>query len=346
MQSLQSTIKCNKTRSACIENVDYPHKVVQESLVMNELEEKKKRLRKRKCPLASMHIWDVSTLTHNHWSIRQASLGNKSGAGSEGNRVSHLVIQLIFMECPQRPGDYSRHLRCKDKQVTFIIWWSEPKPKQLSRGLVMCLAYSFPGLVPWNTLTFLTLSASMSNLSPGWPNMNKHRRATARKLMEAPSAWIEMSWTSSLCLVSLQLGGWFQISGPCLSGNHDRPHPGSVVRQGRGPEHVASSAVKWAGSFTGPASSQREQGTWEPSPDVPLPSGSITVLKGWCFLFRPHVIVTLSDPSKSIVPRHVSPTLPVTHPCFCFLTLITSLAVPSFLVCEDSLRSLALSRKY
>ena len=222
MQSLQSTIQCNKTRSACIENVDYPHKVVRESLVMNELEEKKKRLRKRRCPLASMHIWDVSVLTHNHWSIRQASLGNKSGAGSEGNRVSHLVVQLIFMECPQRPGDYSRHLRCKDKQVTFIIWWSEPKPKQLSQGLVVCLAYSFPGPVPWNTLTFLTLSASMSNLSPGWPNMNKHRRATARKLMEAPSAWIEMSWTSSLCLVSLQLGGWFQISGPCLSGKHDR----------------------------------------------------------------------------------------------------------------------------
>lgn len=59
-----------------------------------------------------------------------------------------------------------------------------------------------------------------------------------------------------------------------------------------------------------------------------------------------HVIVTLSDPSKSIVPRDVSPTLPVTHPCFHFLTLIASLAVPSFLVCEDSLRSLAPSRKY
>ena len=40
MQSLQSTIKCNKTRSASIENVDYPHKVVQESSVMNELEKK------------------------------------------------------------------------------------------------------------------------------------------------------------------------------------------------------------------------------------------------------------------------------------------------------------------
>lgn len=223
MQSLQSTIKSNKTRSASTENVDCPHKVVQESLVMKELEKKKKRLRKRRrCSLASMHVWDVSTLTHNHWSIRQASLGNKSGAGSEGNRVSQLVIQLIFMECPQRPRDYSRHLRCKDKQVSFIIQWSEPKPKQLSRGLVMCLAYSFPGLVPWNTLTFLTLSASMSNLSPGWLNMNKQCRAIARKLMEAPSAWIEVSWTSSLCLVSLQLGGWFQISGPCLSGNRDR----------------------------------------------------------------------------------------------------------------------------
>lgn len=67
MQSLQSTIKCNKTRSASIENVEYPHKVVQESSVMNELEKKKKRLRKRRrCPLASMHIWDVTTLTHNH----------------------------------------------------------------------------------------------------------------------------------------------------------------------------------------------------------------------------------------------------------------------------------------
>ena len=31
-----------------------------------------------------------------------------------------------------------------------------------------------------------------------------------------PSQWC------SLCLVSLQLGGWFQISGPCLSGKHDR----------------------------------------------------------------------------------------------------------------------------
>lgn len=169
-----------------------------------------------------MLVWDISTLTHNHWSTRQASLGNKSGAGSEGNRASHLVIQLIFMECPQSPGDYSRHLRCKDKQASFIIQWSEPKPKQLSRGLVMCLAYSFPGLVPWNTLTFLTLSASMSNLSPGWLNMNKQCHATAKKPMEAPCAWIEVSWTRSLCLVSLQLGGWFQISGPCLSGNRDR----------------------------------------------------------------------------------------------------------------------------
>lgn len=67
MQSLQSTIKSNKTRSASTENVDCPHKVVQESLVMKELEKKKKRLRKRRrCSLASMHVWDVSTLTHNH----------------------------------------------------------------------------------------------------------------------------------------------------------------------------------------------------------------------------------------------------------------------------------------
>lgn len=145
----------------------------------------------------SVHIWDVSTLTHSrclsYWGIRQASLGNKNGAGSEGNRVSHPVVQLIFMGCPQRPGDCSRHLRWKDKQVTFIIRWSEPKPKQLSWGSVTCLTYCFPAPNPWNTLTFLTLSACMSSLSPGWLDMNKQCCGTARKLMEAPSTWIEVS---------------------------------------------------------------------------------------------------------------------------------------------------------
>lgn len=128
------------------------------------MKELKKR---RRCLKAHARLGHLLWLTTTEAPDRL--LGNKSGAGSEGNRASHLVIQLIFMECPQSPWDYSRHLRCKDKQASFIIQWSEPKPKQLSRGLVMCLAYSFPGLVPWNTLTFLTLSASMSNLSPGWP---------------------------------------------------------------------------------------------------------------------------------------------------------------------------------
>lgn len=110
-------------------------------------------------------------------------LPRKNGAGREGNRVSHLVLQLIFMECPQRAGDCSRHLRCKDKQAPFIIQQSEPEPKQLSRGLVTCLTYSVPGPNPWKTLTFLTPSVSMSNLSPGWLDMNKQCRGTARKLM-------------------------------------------------------------------------------------------------------------------------------------------------------------------
>ena len=38
------------------------------------------------------------------------------------------------------------------------------------------------------------------------------------------------------------------------------PRPGSVAKQGRGPEHVVYSAVKRAGSFTGPASSKGSKG--------------------------------------------------------------------------------------
>lgn len=296
------------------EGLDDLDKVVQEPLLTDESSDSVSQIRKPRkrgrWPPVSMHIWEASTLTHNCylscWGIRQASSGiGKKGAGSDRNRVGHLAVQLIFIECPRWAGDCSGHLRCKDKQGFFIIYRSKFKPKHLSQGLVPCLPYSFPGPKPWNTLTFLTPSASMSNLSPGWLNMNKQCSGTARNLIEAPSAWIEVSWTSSFCPVSPQLDDWLWISGPYLNGNCDKL--GFI--QGEQPEREEMWTVSHQAPLKEPAvlvllQDGEAKGPWGPFPAAPLPPSLLPIPPGMMPVF-PLITIRAKAASLSTSRAHV-----------------------------------------
>lgn len=155
-----------------------------------------------------------------------------------------------------------------------------------------------------------------------------------RGVLNQISAWSACSWVAG-----------FRSLGPVSVGNSWQmgPRPGAC-QTGRGPEHVVSSAVKQAGSFTGPASSQREQGTWEPS----WMSLCLRVLHHCPQRMMPLVQATGCChplwPKQKELSRHMSPALHVTHIHVAFPQLLPPLAVLSFLVCEDSLRRSALSR--